>query len=471
MSDLVVVSNRGPATLRIGESGELEVRHAAGGLAPSLLHALERLEGRDRLWIASTMSEGDREAARRGLPAELVGGCALRLVDVPSDVRDAAYRVIANGSLWFLTHGLFDRTRRPAFDRHWHRAWEGYREFNRLFASEVAERASEGGVVMVNDYHLFLVGAFLAELRPDLKTVHFTHTPFPGPDELSVLPHAVLRELLGGLAAHGAAGFHTPRWADAYLEGAWRVLEGAPMAFAAPLGIDIEALAAVAESPECRAAEERLVERLAGRQLIFRADRIELSKNLLRGFLAFEELLETEPRWRSRAVFVARAYPSRQDLPEYLAYRNEVERLVERVNERFGSGENLPIELEIDDDFPASLAALRRYDVLVVNPIRDGMNLVAKEGPAVNRSDGVVALSREAGAFGELAGPALALDPFDISGTAAVLARALEMPSDERARRAKELHDRAPGLPPARWLERVLGEARTARPLPPRGQA
>lgn len=465
MNDLVVVSNRGPASFAIAADGSLEVRQAAGGLAPSLLHALA---GTDSLWIAAAMTAGDRRAAAEGAAAGLKSGTELRLVEVPPELSDAAYRVIANGTLWFLAHGLFDLPHRPVFDRHWHEAWAGYRAFNRLFAEEVTRHAAPGATVVVNDYHLLLVGGFLAEMRPDLKSVHFTHTPFPSRRELGVLPSAVARELMTGLAAYGACGFHTARWADAYLACAAHHLDGAPAAFALPLGTDVAAIAEVAASPAALAARAALDERLAGRQMIFRADRVELSKNLVRGFLAFEELLEASPHLRERVVFVARVYPSREDVPEYPAYRATLEATVARINDRFGVGDNVPILLEVADDFPASVAALTRYDVLLVNPVRDGMNLVAREGPVVNGVDGVLALSREAGAFGELAPAALALEPFDVSGTAAVLGRALAMAPDERQRRAAELRRLAPGLSPTRWFAGILAEARPARPLPTR---
>jgi len=463
-SDLVVVANRGPASFQLGEDDELVVHHAAGGLAPSLLRALS---GTNALWIASAMTEGDRRAAGEGVGADLGGGIDLHLVDLPREVRDAAYRVIANGTLWFLLHNMFDLTRRPLFDRRWHEAWEGYRAFNRAIAEEVASAANDGATVVVNDYHLFLAGAHLAELRPDLKTVHFTHTPFCGPDELRTLPRSIAVELLSSMASFGACGFHTRVWADRFRAGATALLGEAPRTFVSALGTDADELRAIAASPACGERREALEERLAGRRLVLRSDRVEPSKNLLRGFLAFEELLERGPRWRREAVFLARTYPSRQELPEYLAYRSEVEHLVARVNERFASGGRPPVELEVADDFEASVAALSRYDVLLVNPIRDGMNLVAKEGPVVNSRDGVLALSHDAGAFEELGAHALEVEPFDVHGTAAALERALEMPASERAERSRALVALAASRPPRLWFDELVAAAR--RPVARRG--
>ena len=183
----------------------------------------------------------------------------------------------------------------------------------------------------------------------------------------------------------------------------------------------------------------------------------------MRGFLAFEELLEAERGLRDSVVFLAHLYPSREELPEYLAYRNEVERTAARLNERFGSSDRSPVVLEIADDHDASLAELSSFDVLLVNTLRDGMNLVAKEGAVLNRRDGVLALSREVGAFAELGGAAVAVEPFDISGTAAAIRRALEMPASERRARARRLRDLAALHPPAQWLAEVAAQARPGR--------
>ena len=460
-ADLVVAANRAPASFEIAPGGELVAKHAAGGLAPSLLHALE---GREAVWVAAAGSEADRRARREGVGAGLEGGATLRLVDLPQEVYQAAYRVVANATLWFCYHGMFDRVHRPILDRRWYEAWEGFREYSRRFAAEISKSAAEGATVVVNDYHLALLGGLLAAERPDLATVHFAHTPFCEPEELRVLPGAVRGELMASMASFGSCGFHTARWAAAYercllAETDLSKRRPAPP-FVAPLGSDPAELEAVAASPRCRELAGRLLERLDGRQLVVRSDRVEPSKNLQRGFLAFDELLSRSPRWRQRVVVVARAYPSRQDLPEYLAYRAETEALVGRINERHAAGDWVPIDLEVADDFEATVAAYACYDVLLVNPLRDGMNLVAKEGPLVNGRAGALVLSEEAGAYAELAEGAVGIEPFDVSGTADALERALSMDAGERSRRARLLAERAGAHPPASWLAELLGYAR-----------
>ena len=459
LADTVLVSNRGPLAFHF-EDGVPVVGEVGGGLAGSL-HPL--VTGTGATWVASTMSEADRAAVDAGLMTE--EGLRIELVEPEPDIYNMAYNVVSNAILWFCHHHLFDAARRPRADRRWMEAWDGYREFNQLFAERVAKVAPEGGRVLVQDYHLALMGSELARLRPDLRTTHFTHTPFADPSVLRMLPTSVGAELLTGMAGFGTCGFHTERWAAAY-----RACQsdiggrntGPPVpTFVSPLSSDPVSLRAEASDPSVPLALTRIEELIGGsdRQAIVRVDRMELSKNLLRGFWAFEELLEFEPQRRERVVFVALAYPTRQGLPEYLAYQNEVESTVARINERWGMPGWTPIVLEVEDDYHRSLAALTRYDVLLVNPVRDGLNLVAKEGPLLNARDGVLALSREAGAFDELGGAALEINPFDVSGTAAVLARALDMEAGERGTRAATLRGTVLAREPSDWLADQLDAA------------
>ena len=448
-----MVSNRGPVSF-VRESGQLLATRGGGGLVSSLAPLVE---GTGVTWIAAAMTDGDRLVADEGVID--VEGFRLRTIAIDKATYRMAYDVIANGTLWFLYHGLFDPPRRPGFDRRWRGAWEGYRRFNQSFAEVVAEEASDGGIVLVQDYHLALLGQWLGKLRPDLRTVHFSHTPFCGPDALSMLPDDVADELLEGMGAFGACGFHSSRWSRAF-EGCFRDRAGeAPVTFVAPLAPDPTELADMAGSAEGEAEQAWIDEVVGDRHLLLRVDRIELSKNLLRGFLAYDDLLRTRPEWRGRVVFVALVYPSREALAAYKAYRNEAESVVARINAEWGDGDWTPIVLDSSDNVARSAAALTRYDVLLVNPIRDGLNLVAKEGPLVNRTDGVLVLSREAGVWDELAEGALGLNPFDIVGTSDVLAQALDMPTEERARRAEALRRAASAREPRDWLDDQLAAA------------
>ncbi len=465
MADVVVVSNRGPLSFRM-EGDEPVPAGTAGGLAGTLYRLLV---GTGATWVASAMGEADRRAAAAGLMA--VGGLRVVTLEPEPDVYRMAYDVVSNASLWFAHHHLFDLPRRPRPDRRWTEAWDAYRTFNRQFADQVAAEAPEGAAVLVQDYHLSLLGSMLAGSRPDLRTVHFSHTPFADPNMLRCLPDRAVGELLSGMAGFGACGFHTARWEAAFraafADPTLAALAGTdtpPLTFVVPLGPSPDVLADQAASPAVAAARQRLDRELGDRKVVVRVDRVELSKNLLRGLWAFEELLEVHPRWRGEVTMLALAYPSRQGLAEYLAYRAEVEHTVDRINGAWGGGDWTPVVLDVADDLDRSMAALTRYDVLLVNPVRDGLNLVAKEGPLVNTTAGVVVLSREAGAWEELSGAAVGVNPFDVGGTAEALVQALEMDADERARRAGSLRSTVRAQTAADWLHRQLEVAESLTP-------
>jgi trehalose 6-phosphate synthase len=451
---VVIVSNRGPLSFSLGADGDLVARRGAGGLVSGLAPLVTDT---DAVWIAAAISDGDREAASRGVVA--AEGFRVRLLSIDPDVYRAAYDVVCNATLWFLHHNLYELARRPRFDTLFRDAWESYREVNRAFADVIAESAPEGAAVLVQDYHLALVALFLADRRPDLRLVHFSHTPFANPDSWRVLPLDLGRELLAGMAAHHACGFHSPRWADCFRACCAEQLGQEPTTFVAPLAPDAADIGRVAAGDACAAALAELDASVGDRALLVRVDRIELSKNILRGFQAFDDLLERYPEWRERVVFGAFVYPSREGLPEYLAYRQEVEATVRRINERWATPGWTPILFDPSDDFPRSVAALRRADVFLINPIRDGLNLVAEEGPLVNERDAILLLSPEAGVWDQLVGAARPVHPYDISGTADALVAALTATPEERAIEAGELRRRAAARTPEDWLADQLAAA------------
>jgi trehalose 6-phosphate synthase len=450
-----VVSNRGPLSYARDPKGKLVARRGAGGLVATLGPGVEQ---HGALWLASAISDIDREAATLGVvEAE---GFRLRSLVIEPDRYRMFYDVIANGTLWFLHHGLWDLPRRPRFDRHWWEAWETYVSVNQQFASIVADEVDNGGTVLIQDYQLSLVGAELAKLRPDLHTAVFLHTPFCSPDELRTLPHDVADQLLEGLAGAGACGFHTSRWAAAFAASCKERLGRTPATFVAPAAPDVADVTAVAGSAACERELAWLREHVGDRRFIVRVDRIELSKNLLRGFYAFDDLLERQPALRGEVVFGAFVYPSREGLAEYLAYRQEVDGLVRRINSKWAQAGWTPILLDTVDNYPRSVAALRLYDILLVNPIRDGLNLVAKEGPLVNERQGVLALSRGAGVWDELGEHAMEVHPYDVVGTSDVLHAGLLLDGPERARRAEDLRTAAASRTSLDWFNDLLSAAR-----------
>jgi trehalose 6-phosphate synthase len=458
---VIIVAHRGPGTFVRDERGGFRARRGSGGLAGTLgpLLAHHGSEDNPVTWVAAAMTDGDRAAAAAG--ETQLHDVDLQLLELDSRQHRLHYDVVSNATLWFLYHGLFDLPRRPRFDERFREAWDAYVAVNTAFADRVVHVAAPDDVVLVQDYHLALVPGVVAARRSDLRVLHFTHTPFCGPNSIRVLPDDVGRSICASMAKV-PSGFHTRRWASAFEASAITVLGAehprAPV-FASSLGPDPEDLQETAESPEGRAALDALEERVGDRLLLVRSDRIEPSKNIVRGFLAFDRLLEIHPEWRDRVVFAAMLNASREGLPEYQAYRQEVQQAAARVNERWARGDWEPVLMDLRDDFPRSVAGYIRFDALLVNPIKDGLNLVAKEGPLVNRRDGVVCLSTEAGAYDELEPAVLAVHPYDLDQTAGALHTALTMPADQKRAQASRLRELASAVTPASWLQGLISTA------------
>lgn len=490
---LVVASNRGPVALVRDDEGNVVERRGVGGLVTAVGGALR---GRDATWIAAAITEEDRARAASSRPVLTVDlgdgsdkhrgssgaaeresgeGTRVRLVAIDPARYDAYYNEFSNRVLWFLHHYLWETPRAPAFGPEDEESWEAYRAVNAAFAGLMAEEAGHGAAALPQDYHLSLVAPALRKERPDLAIAQFWHIPFCQPDQLGVLPDAWARALLEGMLAGDLVGFQAERWAASFVACCRTVLgaraRGRTIVHAGgetrvgvyPVGVDAAALAEQARAPEVARASAR-IEGIAGdRLLILRVDRTELSKNILRGFVAYEALLERHPELHGRVVHLALLTPSRPDVPEYREYTEACVARAGRINERFGTAEWQPVALDMEDDFPQTLAAYRRYDVLLVNPVYDGMNLVAREGPLLNERDGVLVLSRNAGAAAELGPAALVVNPFDPTGTASALSTAVSMPAEERRERAARLRALARGTSPARWLDRQLKDLPSRR--------
>lgn len=465
---IVVASNRGPVSYTVRD-GSLHARRGGGGLVTGL-SAIG--PDADALWVCAALSDDDREAVRRTegrlAPADTAGQ-RVRMLGIAPRVHAEAYNGVANSVLWFVHHMLYQTPLEPVFDAEFRQRWASYEEYNRAFAEAIAEDAAQGATALVQDYHLALVPGMLRRLRPDLRIGHFSHTPWAPPDYFRLLPDDIAEQLLRGLLGADRLGFLTHRWADAFTACAQRLPGGV-----GGTRIGVHGLGADGEFLRERSRRADVEERLGAlreeigtdpdgrpRRTIVRVDRTELSKNIVRGLLAYRHLLLERPELRERVVHVALAYPSRQDLAVYRAYTAEVSRVAEQINTEFGTAGWRPVVLHVKDDFARSLAAYRLADVALVNPIRDGMNLVAKEVPVVSDAGCALVLSREAGAYEELAEEVIAVNPYDVVATASALREGLRWSQGERAERTKRLAAAATALPPARWFLDQL-EALTA---------
>ncbi|MDN3296237.1 trehalose-6-phosphate synthase [Streptomyces ficellus] len=480
-AQILVASNRGPVSYVPRADGTLDARRGGGGLV-SGLSAIGPEAG--ALWVCAALTDGDRQAVRQGLVTEP----GVQMLDIDAAVHADAYNGIANSVLWFVHHMLYQTPLEPAFDAEFRRQWVAYRLYNRAFAEALAQEAADGAAVLVQDYHLALVPGMLRELRPDLRIGHFSHTPWAPPEYFSMLPDDIAEELLLGMLGADRLGFLTWRWLKAFqsccgtslrdrdVQVHWPKDQPPSVQVAAPgghtrrtflgvhgLGADGDFLRERSRRADVDDRMAMLREQIGGedRRVIVRVDRTELSKNIVRGLMAYRTLLEQHPEWRERVVHLAFAYPSRQDLSVYREYTARVSQLADEINAEYGRDGWTPVILHVEDDFARSLAAYRLADVALVNPIRDGMNLVAKEVPVVSDAGCALVLSREAGAYEELRDEALVVNPYDVTGTASALHEALSMPPTERAERTKRLSVAATALPPARWFLDQLTALRT----------
>jgi trehalose 6-phosphate synthase len=470
-ASVLLASNRGPVSFALDRDGELTAKRGGGGLV-SGLSSIDAKPG-EAVWVCAALGAGDRTAARRSPGGRLdrsglfTGpGAAVRMLDIEEPVFHAAYNGVANSTLWFVQHMLYAMPLSPAFGPGFDREWDAFRAYNRAFAEALAEEAAPGARVLIQDYHLCLAPALLRQLRPDLRIGHFSHTPWAPPDYFRLLPDAVARELLEGMLGADRTCFLTRRWADAFADCCAAVLGRRPepeRLGVHSLGVDAPSLIDRAAQPDV-AERERELRATVGenRQVLVRVDRTELSKNIVRGLEAYAQLLRTRPQWRGRVVHIAFAYPSRTDLAEYREYTAAVQRLAKDIEDEFASPELPgwhPLIVHVEDDFARSLAAYRMADVAVVNPIRDGMNLVAKEIPIIARAAGgacALVLSREAGAHAELGDDAFTVNPFDVTATAEAMHEALSQEPEERAEACARLAAQGAALPPQRWFSGQL---------------
>ncbi|MGH2768707.1 MAG: alpha,alpha-trehalose-phosphate synthase (UDP-forming) [Actinomycetota bacterium] len=481
---LLIASNRGPVAFEADSSGELLPTRGAGGLVTALTHVMCRTGG---VWVASAMTPGDRAMVRRqqGRPVDLhleEGGCGLRLryLVFEREVFDRYYNRISNWILWFMQHGLWELPLQPRFDERTTEAWICYRAVNESFAEALAEEAGRSRrppAIMLHDYHLMTAAGYLRKLAPEAFLYHFTHSPWAQPDTLRILPRTMAREVLEGMLANDLLGFHTIRWARNFMwccqelleaevdfdEGVVRHLDRRTVIRHYPISIHAESVRAIASSEEAKPHLARLDRLLEGRRLIMRVDRLEPSKNVVRGLQAYETFLRNHPAWRGRVVYLALLYPSRTALREYREYEAEVLDAQDRINLEFGADDWTPVAALTDDNYVRALACLTRYDVLVVNPIADGMNLVAKEGPAVNNNDGVLILSQNAGAWFELGHAAITVNPYDVAELAEAIHAALIMEPGMRRDLATVLRRLVEGNDPSKWIWHQLEDIRRLR--------
>ncbi len=472
---LIIASNRGPVTFFTGENGELEYERGGGGLVTALSGLTRNIKA---CWIAHAITEGDNLWEEGDIPIDDHCAISVKLITSEPKAYDGYYNVISNPLLWFLQHNMWDTVRAPNIDSATWTAWDkGYTAVNMQFAQSIAEiiqNSRQKPLIMIQDYHLYLVPGMVRKLVRDARSytlLHFIHIPWPGAEDWSLLPPRMREAILEGLCGVDLLGFqthedslnfirtcesHLPRAHVNYRQGRVWYRNHATLVRDFPISIDVDALKELAESEDVQHHRLQLIDRFGERQLIVRVDRTEPSKNIVRGFQAFGEMLDLHPEHRGKVLFLALLVPSRMEVDEYQNYLDELMAAAGRVNASHGDSDWEPVRIIVGENYARAIAAMQIYNVLLVNSIADGMNLVAKEGPVVNRQDGVVVLSDRTGARQQMATGALIISPCDIYSTAEALHQALVMPAEERADRARRLRSMVESEDINDWLCRQI---------------
>jgi trehalose 6-phosphate synthase len=467
---LIIASNRGPIQYDIQPDGSLTSSRGAGGMVTALLATAQIVP---IAWIAAAMTDGDRRAAADagGGLIRSDGDLTVKFVAIPNSVYQRHYYVFCNPLLWFVQHFMWNTPRTPNIGRAVYEAWEsGYVPVNQAIADAIVDEASASGVaplVLLQDYHLYLAPRMIRERIPDAAILHFTHIPWPGPRYWGMLPEFMRRRIHEDMCACDIVGLQTRADVNNFLHCAEGILDGVIVDYdtrtvrfrghlvhvrAYPISIDSAGLLEFKDSPEVQQYVERL-RLFTGEQTIVRVDRSEPSKNIIRGLRAYELLLDRYPAYRAHVNFLQFLVPSRSELGVYQTYTDEIFELVESINDHYGDVDWQPIRVFYEENYAQAIAGMTLYDVLLVNPVIDGMNLVSKEGPLVNNRDGVLILSELAGSYEQLQEFVLPVSPTDLEGTVRALHQALTMSADERRTRAEGLRKQVEDYDIVRWLE------------------
>jgi trehalose 6-phosphate synthase len=452
--DFIVVANRLPVDRVVADDGEVSWRRSPGGLVTAVEPVMQSHDG---AWLGW-------DGAPDG-PEDHLDESDMTLVPIALDAEEIErfYEGFSNATLWPLYH---DAVAKPEFHREW---WDTYVAVNRRFAERAASLAADGAIVWVHDYQLQLVPAMLREARPDLKIGYFLHIPFP-PTELFVqLPWR--RQLLEGLLGADLVGFQRPGGAENFVRlvrqrvghrtqrDVIHLPDGRTVRAAAfPISIDYEGLAEMSRTQEVQDRAVEIREQMGNpARLLLGVDRLDYTKGIYTRLKAFGELLEEGELSVEDAVMIQVATPSRERVDEYRRLRDEIDRLVGRINGDYGRI-GRPAISYLHSSYPKDemAAMFRASDVMVVTPLRDGMNLVAKEYVACRQDDdGALVLSEFAGAADELK-QAFLVNPYDIDGMKAAILQAVRSQPRELSRRMKAMRRTVREHDVVDWAERFM---------------
>ncbi|MBE8525382.1 trehalose-6-phosphate synthase [Amycolatopsis sp. H6(2020)] len=422
------------------EDGKIFPR-SPGGLVPMVIALLDQ-HGGDWIFTLPPDRPGTPDTVRVG------SDVVLHPIEPGEDLRRQHYDEVSIRLILGLLHYLHDTSEQPVFDDRMWAAWAGYEEVNRLYAKRLAEVSGGGDdeLVLLNDPHLMLVPEFFAAERPGRRRLaYFLGTPWCEPDYFSLIPRPIRVRLLTSLLRCDVVGFHASRWADAFLRCCARELPGAVIdgrtvhhaghrteLVATPFPLDTGTIDTMVAEPPMEKWRGRLAQAARGRRIMLRADRLDLWKNLPRGFRAYEMLLERRPELAAECWFAAVVTTPSRATGRHLAYAEATEEVVRRINERFAVEGTEAVSLvrpaADDDSRHCVLAGLGMSDAAVVNSTYDGLNLFAKEAAYVLPDNASLLISENAGVLENLSRFAVPVDPFDLAATSAAMEAALTGP-------------------------------------------
>ena len=470
---LIVASNRGPVEYHTSQNGSLQARRGSGGVVTALSNLTHFL---DFSWIASAMGEGDRritEQSESGRVKSSIPGhkLFLRYVVTPRRMYHKFYNIFCNPLLWFLQHYMWSTPYTPNIDEAVYDAWHrGYVPVNKSFADAIIEEAKQSDLppyVMLHDYHLYLTPATIRQELPQALIQYILYIPWPDPSYWQMIPMFIRQSICESLCSCDIVAFQTPRDARSFLESCELFLENVSVDYslstittnghttfikAYPISIDVDEIREMANSQRSL-DHEPTIKSLLGEKTIVRIDRVEPSKNIVRGFRAFKLMLQRYPELIGKVRFLAFLVPSRTHIKQYQRYLEEVDSIISEINQTFGNQDWQPISVFYENNYTQAIAAMKLYDVLMVNSTIDGMNLVAKEGPVVNTRNGLLILSETTGAHPQLRDGVISVSATDIEGTAQALYQGITATMAERETHSAAVVDKIEKEDIITWLQ------------------
>lgn len=455
--EIIVASNRGPVLFKRDGEGRLELIKGLGGIVGSMIPFMKKTHAK---WVSSAIGEcdhyiNDKYNGKVPIPLENPE-YYLQFIKTEEDIFNRFNGKFANPLLWFIHHSMWNPPYSPCADEEMHQAWDSYQYVNTKFAEAIGEDISTSNktpIVMLQDYHIYLTPKMIREQHQDVLMSQFVHIPFPAPETFQQLPNHMQIEILEGMLTNDVLGFHIPRYMNNFFQTVKFILPNALVneivgdiiynghvchVRTYPISVDINTLQTLAQSKNVIAKEAEVKEMIGDCKLIYRTDRADLSKNIIRGFQAYDLFLEKYPEWKEKVKFVATLVATRQDIKAYRDYTDKIKDIVKEINEKYATPDWEPIKYICRGDYELVIALLKKYDVLMVNPIIDGMNIVAKEGSVVNENNGVLVLSTGAGCYEELKDGAICINPYDLRQTAESIDTALLMDDETKAQMSQE---------------------------------